>query len=147
MAEGRYLHLLVTLTTSSTERGAMGLLATSLTCSRLILACTPLISQESLELAQGTANSDISLSLITSITLKRVGVPSTTGQSFISGSSNTMAIWSSLYPLTQGTRTFIIMNPSGFIIPPPITAMGGNCPPISWARVSKDNMSIPLSWA
>ena len=99
----------------------MGLLATSLTCSRLILACMPLISQESLELAQGTANSDISLSLITSITLKRVGVPSTTGQSFISGSSNTMAIWSSLYPLTQGTRTFIITNPSGFIIPPPIT--------------------------
>ena len=140
------MHLLVTLTTSSTERGAMGLLATSLTCSRLILACTPLISQESLELAHGTANSDISLSLITSITLKRVGVPSTTGQSFISGSSNTMAIWSSLYPLTQGTRTslsrtLLVYHTTAH------NAMGGNCLPISWARVSKDNMSIPLSWA
>ena len=65
-------------------------------------ACMPLINQETLEEAHGMANSEISLSLITSITWKIVGMPRMTGQSFSPGSSITIAIWSSLYPSTQG---------------------------------------------
>ena len=66
--KGGTLHLWLTQTTSSTESGAMDLLATSLTANWLIQACTALINQETLEEAHGMANSEISLSLITSIT-------------------------------------------------------------------------------
>ena len=100
--KGGTLHLWLTQTTSSTESGATGLLATSSTASWLIWACTPLINQETLEEAQGMTNFEISLSLITSITQKIVGMPRMTGQSLSPRSSITMAIWSLLYPLTQG---------------------------------------------
>ena len=40
-----------------------------------------------------------------------MGVPRITGHSVMPGSSITMAIWSSLYPWTQGTLTFIMTNP------------------------------------
>ena len=115
----------LTRTTLSTESGATNLLATLSTVNWLIRACTPLSNQETLEEAHGMANLEISLSLITFITQKIVGVPRMTGQSFISGSSITIAIWSSLYPLTQGTLTFIIMNPSGFTMILPMPNIGG----------------------
>ena len=63
--KGGTLHLWLTRTTSLMERGATDLLATSLTANWLIQACTALINQETLEEAHGTANSEISLSLIT----------------------------------------------------------------------------------
>ena len=116
--KGGSLHLWLTRTTSSTESSATDLLATSSTVNWLIWACTPLINQETLEEAHGMANFEISLSLITSITQKIIGVPSMTGQSFSLGSSIMIAIWSSLYPLTQGILTFIITNPSGFTMIP-----------------------------
>ena len=103
--KGGTLHLWLTRTTSSTDSGATDLLATSSTVNWLIQACMPLSNQETLEEAHGTANSEISLSLITSITWKIVGMPRMTRQSFILGSSITIAIWSSLYPLTQGILT------------------------------------------
>ena len=77
---------------ATTESGATNLLATSSTANWLIWACMPLINQETLEETHGTANSEISLSLITSITQKIIGIPRMTGQSFIPGSSITMAI-------------------------------------------------------
>ena len=77
------------------------------------------------------ANLEISLSLITSITQKIVGVPRMTEQSFIPGSSIMIAIWSSLYPLTQGTLTFIITNPSGSTMIPPMPNIEGTFPPTS----------------
>ena len=59
--KGTTLHLWLTQTTSSTERDATDLLATSSTANWLIRACTPLINQETLEEAHGMANSEISL--------------------------------------------------------------------------------------
>ena len=120
--KGGILHLWLTRTTSSTESGATDLLVTLSTANWLIQACMPLINQETLEEAHGMANLEISLSLITSITRKMVGVPRITRQFFIPGSSITIAIWSSLYPLTQGLLTFIMTNPSGstMILPSPI---------------------------
>ena len=100
--KGGTLHLWLTRTTSSMESGATDLLAMSSTDNWLIQACTPLINQETLEEAHGMANSEISLSLITSITQKIVGMPRMTGQSFSPGLSIMIAIWSLLYPLTQG---------------------------------------------
>ena len=141
--KGGILHLWLTRTTSSTESGATDLLATSSTFNWLIWACTPLINEETLEEAHGMANLEISLSLITSITQKMVGMPRMTGQFFIPGSSITMAIWSSLYPLTQGILTFIMTNPSGSTMIPPIPNIGGIFPPTSWARLSRDMISIP----
>ena len=123
--KGGILHLWLTQTTSSTESGATDLLATSSTVTWLIQACTPLINQKTLEEAHGRANLEISLSLITSITQKIVGMPRMTGQSFIPVSSIMIAIWSSLYPLTQGTLTFIMMNPSGSTMIPPMPNIGG----------------------
>ena len=70
-------------------------------------------------------NLAISLSLITYITQKIVGMPRMTRQSFIPGSSITIAIWSSLYPLKQGSLTFIITNPSGSTMIPPMPNIGG----------------------
>ena len=121
----------LTWTTSSTESGATDLLATSLTANWLIQACTPLINQETLEKAHGMADLEISLSLITSITQKIVGMPRMTGQFFIPGSSIMMAIWSSFYPLTQGILTFIMTNPSGSTMIPPMPNIGGIFPPTS----------------
>ena len=118
--KGGILHLWLTRTTSSTESGATDLLATSSTFNWLIQACAPLINQETLKEAHGTANLEISLSLITSITQKIVGMPRMTGQFFILGSSIMMAIWSSLYPLTQGILTFIMTNLSGSTMIPPM---------------------------
>ena len=125
------MHLWLTRTTSSTESGATDLLVTSSTVNWLIQACTPLINQETLEEAHGMANLEISLSLITSITWKIVGIPRMSSQSFIPGSSIMIAIWSSLYPLTQGTLTFIITNPSGSTMIPPMPNIGGSFPPTS----------------
>ena len=129
--KGGTVHLLVTLTTSSTWRGAIGLLATSFTTTWPSLACTSLINQETREEAHGTANLEISLSLITSITRYRVGVPRITGHSVMPRSSITMAIWSSSYPWTQGTLTFIMTNPMGSTEMPPRPLMSGMDPPIS----------------
>ena len=129
--KGGILHLWLTRTTSSTESGATDLLATLSTANWLIRACTPHINQETLQKAHGTANLEISLSLITFITWKIVGVPRMTGQSFIPGSSIMIAIWSSLYPLTQGIVTFIITNPSGSTMIPPMPRIGGIFPPTS----------------
>ena len=129
--KGGTVHLLVTLTTLSTWRGAIGLLAMSFTTTWLSLASTPLINQETREEAHGTANLEISLSLITSITRYRVGVPRITGHSVMPGSSITMAIWSSSYPSTQGTLTFIMTNPIGSTEMPPRPLMSGMDPPIS----------------
>ena len=77
------------------------------------------------------ANFEISLSLITSITRKIIGMPRMTGQSFSPGSSIMIAIWSSFYPLTQGILTFIITNPSGFTMIPPMPNIKGIFPPTS----------------
>ena len=121
----------LTWTTSSTESGATDLLATSSTANWLIWARTPLVNQETLEEAHGMANLEILLSLITSITQKIVGMPRMTGQSFIPRSSITIAIWSSLYPLTQGILTFIITNHSGSTMIPPMPNIGGSFPPTS----------------
>ena len=129
--KGGMVHLLATLTTSSTWRGAIGLLATSFMTTWPSLACTSLINQETHEEAHGTANLEISLSLITSITQYRVGVPRITGHSIMPGSSITMAIWSSSYPWTQGTLTFIMTNPMGSTKMPPRPLMSGMDPPIS----------------
>ena len=129
--KGGMVHLLVTLTTSSTRRGAIGLLATSFTTTWPSLACTSLINQETHEEAHGTANLEISLSLITSITRYRVGVPRITGHSVMPGSSITMAIWSSSYPWTQDTLTFIMTNPMGSTEMPPRPLMSRMDPPIS----------------
>ena len=57
-----------TLTTSSTFRGEISLFATSFTTTWPSLACTSLINQETQDEAHGTANLEISLSLITSMT-------------------------------------------------------------------------------
>ena len=84
------------------ESGATDLLATSSTANWLIRACTPLINQETLEEAHGMPNSEMSLSLIASITQKIIGMPRMTRQSFSPGLSIMIAIWSLLYPLTQG---------------------------------------------
>ena len=129
--KGGILHLWLTQTTSSTESGATDLLATSSTFNWLIRVCTPLINQETLEEAHGMANLEISLSLITSITQKMVGMPRMTGQFFIPGSSIMMAIWSSLYPLTQGILTFIMTNPSGSTMILPMPNIGGIFPSTS----------------
>ena len=141
--KGGTLHLWLTQTTSSTESGTTDLLATSSTFNWLMQACTPLINQETLEEAHGMANLEISLCLMTSITWKIVGIPRMTGQSFIPGSSIMIAIWSSLYPLTQVILTFIMKNPSGFTMIPPMPRIGGIFPPTSWVRLSKDMISIP----
>ena len=61
----------------------------------------------------------------------RVGVPRITSQSIMPGSSITMAIWSSLYPWTQGTLTFIMTKPMGCTKMPPRPLMSGMDPPIS----------------
>ena len=53
------VHLLATLTTSSTLSGEIGLLATSFTTTWLSLACTSLINQETRDEAHGTANLEI----------------------------------------------------------------------------------------
>ena len=129
--KGGILHLWLTQTTSSTESGATNLLATLSTANWLIQACTPHISQETLKEAHGMANLEISLSLITSITQKIIGMPRMTGQFFIPRSSITIAIWSSLYPLTQGILTFIMMNPSESTMIPPMPNIGGIFPPTS----------------
>ena len=68
MAEGRYLAFVAHSDHLINESGATDLLAMSSTANWLIQACTPLINQETLEKAHGMANSEISLSLITSIT-------------------------------------------------------------------------------
>ena len=128
--KGGTVHLLATLTTSSTWRGAIGLLAISFMTTWLSLACMSLINQETHE-AHGRANLEISLSLITSITRCRVGVPRITGHSVMPGLSITMAIWSLLYPWTQGTLAFIMMNPMGSTEMPPRPLMSGTDPPIS----------------
>ena len=129
--KGGTVHLLVTLTTSSTWRGTIGLLAISFTTTWPSLASTSLINQETHEEAHGTANLEISLSLITSIMQYRVGVPRITGQSVMPGSSITMAIWSLSYPWTQGTLTFIMMNPMGSTEMLPRPLMSGMDPPVS----------------
>ena len=126
--KGGMVHLLVTLTSSSTWRDAIGLLATSFITSWPSLACTSLINQETHEEAHGTANLDISLSLITSIMRYRVGVPRITCHSVMPGLSITMAIWSSLYPWTQGTSMFIMTNPMGSTEMPPRPVMSGTDP-------------------
>ena len=129
--KGGKVHLLATLTTLSTWRGAIGLLATSFTTTWPSLACTSLINQETHKEAHGTANLEISLSLITSIMRYRVGVPRITGHSVMPGSSITMAIWSPLYPWTQSTLMFIITNPMGSTEMPPRPLMRGMDSPIS----------------
>ena len=144
--KGGTLHLWLTRTASSTESGATDLLATSSTFNWLMRACMPLINWETLEEAHGMANLEISLSLMTSITWKIIGVPRMTRQFFIPGSSIVIAIWSLLYPLTQGILTFIIMNPSGSTMIPPMPHIGGIFPPTSWVRLSKDMISIPHLW-
>ena len=132
--KGGAVHLLVTLTTSSTWRGAIGLLAISFTATWLSFASTSPINQETREEAHGTANLEISLSLITSIMQYRVGVPRITGHSIMPGSSITMAIWSSPYPWTPGTLTFIMMNPMGSTEMLPRPLMSGMDPPVSCAK-------------
>ena len=126
--KGGTVHLLVTLTTSSTWRGTIGLLATSFMTTWPSLACMSLINQETCEEAHGTVNLEISLSLITSIMRYRVGVPRITGHSVMPGLSITMAIWSSSYPWTQGTLTFIMTNPMGSTKMPPRPLMRGWIP-------------------
>ena len=132
--KGGTVHLLATLTTSSTWRGAIGLLAISFMTTWLSLASMSLINQETHEDAYGTANLEISLSLITSITRYRVGVPRITGYSVMPGSSITMAIWSSSYPWTPGTLTFIMMNPMGSTEMPLRPLMSRMDPPVSCTK-------------
>ena len=129
--KGGTVHLLATLTTLSTWRGAIGLLATSFMTTWPSLACRSLINQETREEVHGTANLEISLSLITCITWYRVGVPRITGHYVMPGSSITMAIWSSSYPWIQGTLTFIMTNPMGSTKMPPRPLMRGIDPLIS----------------
>ena len=74
------------------------------------------------------ANLEISLSLITSITRKMVGMPRMTRQFFIPGSSITIAIWASFDPLTQGILTFMT-NRSGSTMILPMPNIGGIFPP------------------
>ena len=95
------------------------------------MASMSLINKETPEEAHGTANLEISLSLITSITRYRVGVPRITGHSVMPGSSITMAILSSSYPWTLGTLMFIMMNPMGSTEMLPRPLMSGMDPPIS----------------
>ena len=114
------VHLLATMTTSSTSSGAMGLLAMSFTTTWPRMAITSHISHESHEEDHGTANLEISLSLITSMTRYKVGMPRINGHSDISGSSITKATWSLSYPRTQGTFMFIKTNPIGSTGLPPI---------------------------
>ena len=128
---GGTVHLLATLTTSSTSSGVMGLLATSFTNTWPSLAVTSRINHEIRDEDQGTASLEISLSLITSMTRYKVKVPRITGHSDILRSSITKATWSSSYPQTQGTLTFIKTNPMGSTRLPPIPLMRGRCPPIS----------------
>ena len=87
------------------------------------LAITSCINHEIRDEDHGTANLEISLSLITSMTRYKVEVPRITGHSVIPGSSMTRATWSSSYPHTQGTLTFIKMNPVGSTGLPPIPAI------------------------
>ena len=117
--KGGTVHLLVTLTTSSTWRGAMGLLAISFMTTWPSLASTSLINQETHKEAHGTANPEISPSPITPIMQHRVGAPRITSHSIMPGLSITMAIWSSSYPWTQGTLTFIMTNPTSSTEMPP----------------------------
>ena len=128
---GGTVHLLATWTTLSTSSGAMGLLATSFTTTWLSLAVTSRINHEIRDEDHGTASLEISLSLITSMTRYKVEVPRITRHSDILGSSITKAAWSSSYPRTQGTLTFIKTNPMGSTRLPPIPLMRGSCPPIS----------------
>ena len=128
---GGTVHLLATLTTSSTLSGAMGLLATSFMTTWPSLAITSCINHKIRDEDHGTASLEISLSLITSMTQYKVEVPRITGHSDISGSSITKATWSSSYPWTQGTLTFIKTNPIGSTKLPPIPLIRGSCPPIS----------------
>ena len=130
-SNGGTIHLLATLTTSSTSSGVMGLLATSLMTTWPSLATIPCINHEIHDEDQGTASLEISLSLITSMTRYKVKVPRITGHSDISVSSITKATCSSSYPQTQGTLTFIKMNPIGSTMLPPIPLIRGSCPPIS----------------
>ena len=118
--KGGTVHLLATLTTSSTSSCAMGLLAMSFTTTWPSLALTSCINHKSHDKDHGTASSEISLSLITSMTRYKVKVPRITGHSDISGSSLTKVTWSSSYPQTQGTLTFIKTNPIGSTGLPPI---------------------------
>ena len=104
---------------SSTLSGAMGLLATSFTTTWSSLAITSRINHEIRDEDHGTASLEISLSLITN-TRYKVEVPRITGHSDMSGSSITKVTWSSSYPQTQGTLTFIKTNPIGFTVLPPI---------------------------
>ena len=129
------------------SRGEMGLLATSFMTTQPILAITSRINHEIRDEDHRMASLEISLSSITSITRYKVEVPRITGHSTIPGSSMTRATWSSSYPRMQGTFTFIITNPVGSTRLPPIPAMRGSSPPISWANRSRDIMSIPLSRA
>ena len=117
--KGGTIHLLATLTTLSTLSGAMGLLATSFTTTWPSLAITSCINHESHDEDHGTASSDISLFLITSMIQYKVEVPRITGHSDISGSSITKATWSS-YRRTQGSLPFIKTNPIGYTGLPPI---------------------------
>ena len=95
------------------------------------LAVTSRINHEICDEDHGTASLEISLSLITSMTQYKVEVPRITGHSDISGSSITEVTWSSSYPWTQGTLTFIKTNPIGSTRLPPIPLIRGTCPPIS----------------
>ena len=125
----------------------MGLLATSFTTTWPSLAETPCINHEIRDEDHSTTNLVISLFLMTSMTRYKVAVPRITRHSTIPGSSMTRATWSSSYPLTQGTLTFIKTNPVGSTRLPPIPAIKGSCPPISLANRSRDIMSMPLSMA
>ena len=122
----------------------IGLLAISFTTTWSSLASTSLINQETHEEAHGTANLEISLSLITSITQYRVGVPRITGHSVIPRSSITMAIWSSSYPWTLGTLTFIMTNPMGSTEMPPRLLMRGMDPQLLCQIVQEHNVHSPL---
>ena len=108
--KGGTVHLLATLTTSSTLRGVIGLLAISFTTTWPSLASTSLINQETCEGVHGTANLEISLSLITSITRYRVGVPRITGHSVMPGSSITIFI----IPLDTGHLDVHHDEPNGY---------------------------------
>ena len=120
-----------TFTSHSYHLINIGLLAISFMTTWPNLASTSLINQETREEAHGTANLEISLSLITSIMRYRVGVPRITGHSVMPGSSITMTIWSSSYPWTPGTLTFIMTNPMGSTEMPPRPLMSGMDPLVS----------------
>ena len=128
MAKQRNHTLVATLTTLSTSSGAMGLLATSFMTTWSSLAVTSRINHKICDKDHGTASLEISLSLIASMTRYKVEVPRITGHSDNSGSSITKVTWSSSYPWTQGTLTFIKTNPIGSTRLPPIPLIRGAVP-------------------